>query len=550
MFSKKTLSIVLFAYAAFLSVSIAVQSSDAAILSGYFPMHQGKYWNFSCSETSETMSWAINGDFILRDAGSVFMMYQGDGTVLCMKQDWEGLRIYAEIRRDVLYLPEKPYLFLPRDLSTEIGAVMEETVEFNIYTSPKKNDTFEHTGSETRHVSFEFKRSEEIQVGGQQYSFCSVIERTTRRNQDAPVKETLWLVQGIGPVRIRVESGDTERVYTAISWSGSEKKVTSYALSRYFPLKPGLRWTYQDQDGSRYVNEIKISFKSKLKPDTLLMPFEDYLHDVHFVSMQEAGLVMPQKYLSPGGFCVADSDQDRPIIMLPSSLVPGQFSISRSHPLSRRWPSMMEMPVSGMEQIYSGMPMGIEDVTTPAGVFKDCIKIALANTDRAFVVNFDAIRVGYIWLAPDVGIVKEDLINMYNYADPRTMHSIFDVRFWELVKFDTVTPVPVLSYQGVQEAFATASVPSQRKPVVVKKTVEVEGLTWENNSRDMYEKAVKAAPFFIRSLAKKRLMKSITAYAGEQKIVSEDVVIMSFKESADRKFTQKTLLELEEMRMQ
>ncbi len=528
---------------------ISAQPVCAAILSGYFPVHQGNYWNFSCPEETEIMSWAINGDFNLRDVGSVFMMYQGNGRVLCLKQDWKGVCVYAEITPKALYLPEKPYLFWPRDIPTEIGAVMQESVVFKIYTSPENNENFEQTGSETRHVSFEFKSSEDIQVAGRLHSFCTVIERITRRNQDAPVKETLWLAQGVGPVKIRVESGTSERVYTAISWSGSEKKVKSYALSRYFPLKPGLRWTYQDQGGSRYVNELKIPLKSKLKTDSLLMPFEDYLHDVQFVNMQDAGLAMPQKYLSPGGFCVADPDQDRPTIILPSRLVPGRFSISRSHAISRRWPSMIEMPISGLERIYSNVPMGIEDVTTPAGVFKDCIKISLVNTDRAYVVNFDSIRVGYIWLAPDVGIVKEDLINMYNYADPRMMHSIFDVRLWELARFDTVTPVPVLSYQEASEIVA-APEPSKQKPVVVKKTVAFEGMIWENNSQDMYEKAVESAPFFIRLLAKKRLLEGIKAKAGEQKIVSEDIVIKSFKESANKRFTQKFALELEKMRTQ
>jgi len=545
---KKRLFNIVAACTACLSGLIAAENSDAAIMSGYFPMHQGNYWNFSSSETSETMSWAINGDFLLRDAGSVFMMYQGDGTVLCMKQDWEGARIYAEIRRDALYLPEKPYLFFPRDLPTEIGAVIEETVKFNIYTSPKKNDTFEHTGSETRHVRFEFKRSEDIQVGGQQYSYCSVIERITRRNQDAPVKETLWLVLGIGPVKIQVDSGETERVYTVSSWSGSEKKPQSYALKRYFPLKPGLRWIYQDQNGNQRVNEIKIPVKSKLKEGMVLMPFEDYLHDVHFVTMQDAGLALPQKYLSPGGFCVADPDQDRPTILLPSRLVPGRLSISRSHPVSRRWPSMSEASISGMENIYSAVPMGIEDVTTPAGVFKDCVKISLANNARGFVMGFDAIRVGYIWLAPDMGIVKEDLVNMYNYADSQAMHSIFDVRLWELESFREVPPVPVLSYQNEQEPAAPAV--RVKTAVPVKKTVEADGLVWQNNSREMYKAAVESAPFFIRPLAKKKVMDGITTHAGEEKIVSEDMVITSFEESASRKFTEKVLIELEKMRMQ
>ena len=32
------------------------------------------------------------------------------------------------------------------------------------------------------------------------------------------------------------------------------------------------------------------------------------------------------------------------------------------------------------------------------------------------------------------------------------MHSIFDVRFWKLAKFETVTPVPMLSYQDAGES--------------------------------------------------------------------------------------------------
>jgi hypothetical protein len=530
---------------------MSAQRAGAAILSGYFPMHQGNYWNFSCAEESATMSWAINGDFNLRDVGSVFMMYQGNGRVLCMKQDWEGVRVYAEITPEAFYLPDKPYMFLPRDIATEPGAVMQEAVTLRIYTSLQKNDTYEQTGTETRHISHVFKSSEEIEAGGRQHPDCVVIERTTSRGQEPVVRETLWLARTVGPVKITVESGGSEKVYTIQSWAGSEKKPTSYALSRYFPVKPGLRWTYADQNGAQRVNEIKIPVQSKLSENLELMPFEDYLHDVQFVIMQDAGLVMPQKYWSMSGFCQADGDQDRPTIMLPSELKAGVFTVSRSHTISRRWPSMNEMVVSDLELVYSSVPMGIEDVVTPAGVFKGCIKIALACSARAYAVQFDVIRVGYIWLAPDTGIVKEDLTNMFNHAAPEMMHSIFDVRFWKLAKFEIVTPVPVLSYQDADELTPAVPGSAQTKPAVaVKKTVSADGLNWENNSRDMYEKALSMIPFFVRPLAKKKIMDGIVAQAGERKIVSEDAVMLSVKESADPKHTQNILAELETMRMQ
>jgi hypothetical protein len=178
---KKASTSMLVLCMAMLAVCMSAQLVGAAVLSGYFPMHQGHYWNFSCAEESETMSWAINGDFNLRDAGSVFMMYQGNGRVLCMKQDWEGVRVYAEITPDALYLPETPYMFLPRDISTEPGAVMQEAVTLRVYTSPQKNETYEQTGTETRHISHVFKSSEEIEAAGRQHPDCVVIERTTRR---------------------------------------------------------------------------------------------------------------------------------------------------------------------------------------------------------------------------------------------------------------------------------------------------------------------------------------------------------------------------------
>lgn len=528
------------------------QSAGAAILSGYFPMNQGLYWTFSSPEDPDTMSWAINGDFNLRDAGSVFMLYQGGGRVLCMKQDWAGVRVYAEITPDTFYLPDKPYLFYPRDISSDPNAGIQDNVTLRIYTSPQKNEQYELTGTETRHISFTFKSSEELQIGSQQYPDCAVIERLTRRGQDAPVRETLWLARTVGPVKITVEAGGREKIYTILSYADSEKNPQPYPLSRYFPLKPGLRWTYQDQSGRQRVMEAKIPIKSKLADNMTLIPFEDYLHDVHFVMMKEAGLVMPQKYWILNGFSLADPDQDRPITLLPAELKPGAFTYSHSYPICRRWPSMSQMAISDMELVYSSVPVGIEDVTTPAGTFKGCIKIALSSVSRAYAVRLDCIRVGYIWLAPDTGIVKEDLINMFNYAVPEMMHSIFDVRLWKLAKLETVTPTPMLSYQDAQQPPPAPPAPApaqEKKPTAVKKTTTWEGMTWENNSREMFDKAVDMIPFFVRPLAKTRIMDGITARAGEKKIVSEETVLLSVKESADEKFTRQILIELEKMRM-
>jgi hypothetical protein len=210
---------------------------------------------------------------------------------------------------------------------------------------------------------------------------------------------------------------------------------------------------------------------------------------------------------------------------------------------------MSEMAISDLELVYSSVPMGIEDVTTPAGTFKGCIKIAMANMARTYCMQFDFIRVGYIWLAPDTGIVKEDLINMFNYAVPEMAHSIFDVRFWKLAKLETVTPTTALYAQESPLPAAALAPVQEKKATAVKKTTSWEGMTWENNSKEMYDKAVDMIPFFVRPLAKKRIMDGITAKTGEKKIVSEEIVLLSVKESSDGKYTQQVLVELEKMRM-
>ena len=75
------------------------------------------------------------------------------------------------------------------------------------------------------------------------------------------------------------------------------------------------------------MTETKIPIQSSLAENLTLIPFEDYLHDVHFIMMKDTGLVMPQKYWNLNGFCQADGDQDSPTIMLPAELKAGVFTV-------------------------------------------------------------------------------------------------------------------------------------------------------------------------------------------------------------------------------
>ena len=75
--------------------------------------------------------------------------------------------------------------------------------------------------------------------------------------------------------------------------------------------------------------------------------------------------------------------------------------------------------------------VAIEDVETPVGVFKDCVKV---ETNRRAVTALTVVRENeFLWLAPDVGPVK--------YMDV-TQEIVFELESYNLVEAPTAEDVP------------------------------------------------------------------------------------------------------------
>jgi hypothetical protein len=86
------------------------------------------------------------------------------------------------------------------------------------------------------------------------------------------------------------------------------------------------------------------------------------------------------------------------------------------------------------EMQFSSIPVSVEDVTVPAGEFKNCIKICLFNISRVFEFKMERIRVSYQWLAKGKGIVKMQQVEFANFFRPEKINEISGVQFWELTK--------------------------------------------------------------------------------------------------------------------
>jgi hypothetical protein len=132
-----------------------------------------------------------------------------------------------------------------------------------------------------------------------------------------------------------------------------------------------------------------------------------------------------------------------PVTVFPAKLEQGVPYGSRSNPRVCRWPSRDPLLDYFPEMEYSGIPVSIEDVVVPAGAFKDCIKIATFSISRSFNFKIEKIRLGYLWLAENRGVVKQQLLELSNYFLPQRVNEIADVQFWELEKMEKVKATPV-----------------------------------------------------------------------------------------------------------
>ena len=207
--------------------------------------------------------------------------------------------------------------------------------------------------------------------------------------------------------------------------------VPTAAAQNYFPAVIGNTWVLLSADGgdrrtytfegSEAVNGEELILFNLIKETvgTDVVAF-----DKSWVTVGGDGeILLHQVAFDRGTFGIAEATYDPPVTNFPAAL-----------PLGHTWEIVTEtvLKLVGAATTTSILEVvAIEDVETPIGVFKDCVKI---ETQRKAVTALTVVREHEIlWLAPDVGPIK--------YMDV-TQDIVFELESYNLVEAPTVEDAP------------------------------------------------------------------------------------------------------------
>ena len=172
----------------------------------------------------------------------------------------------------------------------------------------------------------------------------------------------------------------------------------------HYPAEVGNMWVLLSADGTErrtYAfegpetvdgQELILLNVSKETVGTDIIAF-----DKSWISVDEdGGHLLHQVAFDRGAFGIAEATYDTPVLSFPAAL-----------PLGQTWVVVTEtvLKLVGAATTTSTLEVvAIEDVETPVGVFKNCVKV---ETNRRAVTALSVLREHEIlWLAPDVGPVK------------------------------------------------------------------------------------------------------------------------------------------------
>ncbi len=262
----------------------------------------------------------------------------------------------------------------------------------------------------------------------------------------------------------------------------------------YFPAVVGSTWVLLSADGAErrtYTfegpetvdgEELILFNLIKETVGTDVVAF-----DKSWISVGEDGeILLHQVAFDRGAFGIAEATYDTPVTNFPAAL-----------PLGYTWEIVTEtvLKLVGAATTTSTLEVvAIEDVETPLGVFKDCVKV---ETNRRAVTALTVVRENeFLWLAPDVGPVK--------FQD--TNEIVFDLESYNLVDAPAVEDAPAEEppiaeeTPAVEETPATEEVPSAEEVPVVEETLSTEETPEEPAPEEPMPEPVVEGPAFDLTL--------------------------------------------------
>ena len=173
----------------------------------------------------------------------------------------------------------------------------------------------------------------------------------------------------------------------------------------YYPTGLGNIWVLETADGTQRVTyTVEVSEERFEGKETLLLRrkagtigTDDTTGEALFVHVDELGIKLHKVIAELGSvFGVASAELSPPALYLPTTL-----EIGDSWEFTLETEVILTGPVSFFS-VYEVMEM--EDVTTPAGTFENCLKVQV-HTRSTSTLGVSR-STSYQWMAPNVGIVK------------------------------------------------------------------------------------------------------------------------------------------------
>ena len=224
--------------------------------------------------------------------------------------------------------------------------------------------------------------------------------------------------------------------------------TTTAMAQNYFPSIVGNTWVLLSTDGAdRRTYTFEEPETANGEALILLNVIKETVgtdvvaSDKSWVSVAADGeVLLHQVAFDRGTFGIAEATYDTPVTNFPAAL-----------PVGYTWEIVTEtvLKLVGAATTTSVLEVvAIEDVETPSGVFKDCVKI---ETNRKAVTALTVLRENEIlWLAPDVGPVK--------FQD--TNEIVFELESYNLVEAPVAEEVPAEETPAVEDAPAAEEAPS------------------------------------------------------------------------------------------
>ena len=199
------------------------------------------------------------------------------------------------------------------------------------------------------------------------------------------------------------------------------------AAENYYPAEVGNTWVFLSVDGSeqrtytlKAPENTNIEGLIELKITSEVLGTDVSSTNTYLITVEnDGGLLLHQSAVDQGAFGVAEATFDPPVTFFPADL-----------PLEHTWQILIETQlklVGAATSTTTIKVVAIEDVETPAGVFKDCVKLELNQKDVTALTTRRT--TSYQWLAPDVGPVK--------YLNSQDI--LYELQSYTLIEPDTVT---------------------------------------------------------------------------------------------------------------